>query len=155
MSQDKFPRNRLTWGFLYKWLFEDLFPGEPYKRVMKGEGRGRNWAKLWVLQESILSLIHGELQRVMTPELSFFKARGLGFCAHTSVTDWRPPPHEGSGGERGISQAFPGEVAPPADESLEKGQQWAIKSPAYSIQSGCTSIYYPWLSPPYPSGFLP
>ena len=46
--------------------------------------------------------------------------------AHQSLTGVFPIT---GAGEHGISYAFLGEVAPPADESLEKGQLWVIRVP--------------------------
>lgn len=55
-------------------------------------------------------------------------------------------------GEQGISYAFLSEVAPPADESLEKGQLWAIRVLLTVSRVGAPMITTP-LTPPCPSGF--
>ena len=49
----------LMWGYLCKWFLRTH--SQENLKSDERRGRGRNWAKLWILQKSVLSLIHREL----------------------------------------------------------------------------------------------
>ena len=129
MSQDKLPRNRLMWGYLYKWFLR-THSQENLIREWWKKRQGKKVSKA-VDSASQSSAWSTGSSREWWHELFFLKARSLDFCANTEA------------GEQGISYAFLSEVAPPADESLEKGQLWAIRVLLTESRGGAPMITTP------------